>query len=119
MPALETAGRPRRVHSKKEEHNCGVVGTHSEKEKWRERALERRRPTSPTKIRLGPTWLLVTVFPRMGKTWGLQQARAAQPGQKARRMRLQPRCARRKRGQEPTWKQEMLRQHKAHHEPGR
>jgi hypothetical protein len=27
----DTAGRPKRVHSKKEEHNCGVVGTHSER----------------------------------------------------------------------------------------
>jgi hypothetical protein len=48
----DVAGRPRHVHSKKEEHNCGVVGTHSEKKKWRRRALEHRRPKGPKKIRL-------------------------------------------------------------------
>jgi hypothetical protein len=30
----DTAGRPKRVHSKKEEHNWGVIGTHSKKEEW-------------------------------------------------------------------------------------
>ncbi len=29
------AGRPRRAHSKKEEHNCSVVGTCSKEEEWR------------------------------------------------------------------------------------
>jgi hypothetical protein len=29
------ARRPRRVHSKKEEHNCSVVGTRSKEEEWR------------------------------------------------------------------------------------
>ncbi len=43
----DVAGRPRRVHSKKEEHNCGVVGTHSKKRKWQRRARERRWPVGP------------------------------------------------------------------------
>ncbi len=61
-----------------------MVGTHGKKEKWRRRALERRQPTSPAKTRLESAWLLVAVSPRMGKTWELQQARAAQPGWKER-----------------------------------
>jgi len=59
-----------------------VVGTHIKKEKWRRQALERRRPTDPTKTRPESAWLLVAVSPRMGKTWELQQAQAAQPGRK-------------------------------------
>ncbi|MFN9909991.1 MAG: hypothetical protein ACK56F_28395, partial [bacterium] len=60
---VDVAGRPRRVHSKKEEHNCGVVGTHSKEGKWHRQAEERRRPSSPAKIGPRPTQRLVAVFP--------------------------------------------------------
>jgi hypothetical protein len=76
----DTAGRPKRVHSKKEEHNCSVVGTRSKEEEW--------RPMSPKKTRLGSARLLVAVLSRTGETWELQQARATQPGLRRRRRRI-------------------------------
>ncbi|MFN9900312.1 MAG: hypothetical protein ACK55Z_16280, partial [bacterium] len=58
---------------KKEEHNCGVVGTHSKKEEWQQRARERCWPENPTKIRprLAGPW--VAACPLMGGTCRLQR----------------------------------------------
>ncbi len=72
---------------KKEEHNWGVVGTHSIKEGWRRRALDRRRPLSPTKTGLRSAWLVVAVCPRRDETWELHQTSANQPGREERRRR--------------------------------
>ncbi len=54
----------------------GCVGTRS-KEEWQWQVKEHRRLSSLVKIGLEPTGLLVAVFPRMGKTGGLQRTWAA------------------------------------------
>ncbi len=61
----------------REERNCGVVGTRS-KERGMAMAGEGTPPTiESSENRAEPTWLLVAVFPRTGKTGGPQWMWAA------------------------------------------
>ena len=61
----------------REERNCGVCGHTQQKEEWQWQVKEHRRLQSLVRIGLEPTWLLVAVFPRKGKTGGLQRTWAA------------------------------------------